>query len=177
MPDDTDSLRWVSTIVTLAHSLKLTNVAEGIETQTQTRMLKLTAVRAFIVPVFCVLAVVGCSRARRPEPAPAAAQPVEVNPFDEGSTSFVVSGPRFIPGETAIVRVCVSPDGRISRADLIGSSGDKRFDDFALVWARQVKLAAAALGANRSEVCGAVRVEIKVAPLPEGLAGSDHALG
>jgi len=126
-----------------------------------------------------MIAATACALARRPPAAPAAAaapSPQETDPFEEGSSSFVVSGPRFVPGETAIVRVCVTPSGEISSADLIGSSGDKRFDDFALIWARQVKLSNASAAANTRDVCGSVRVEIRAAPLPDSLGGRSNAL-
>jgi len=81
----------------------------------------------------------GCAAPRRPPPVAAhPAQPPD--PFDDTATSFTVQGARFAPGETAIVKVCVTPEGSIASADVVGSSGDKRFDDYALVWARQVRL-------------------------------------
>jgi TonB family protein len=130
----------------------------------------------------------GCAAARRPPPVaahPAAAQPPD--PFDDTSTSFTVQGARFAPGETAIVKVCVTPEGSIASADVIGSSGDKRFDDYALVWARQVRLRAVAQGvaqgiakgaatqtpAPAQSLCGPVRVEIRPAGMPAVL--SDHS--
>jgi diguanylate cyclase (GGDEF)-like protein len=41
MADDSSSMTLVSTIVSLAHNLKLTTVAEGVETETQARLLTL----------------------------------------------------------------------------------------------------------------------------------------
>lgn len=102
--------------------------------------------------------------------------PVPPNPFDDASSSFLVNGARFPPGETAIVKVCVTPAGTIASADVVGSSGDKRFDDFAVNWARQVQLRSLPQGVQTDTVCGAVRVEIKAAPLPEGLPGRQSAL-
>jgi TonB family protein len=94
----------------------------------------------------------------------------------------VVAGPRFAPGESAIVRICVSGDGVIASANVIGSSGDKRFDDFALIWARQVRLASRPQSADTEndptkQNCGAVRVEIRGVSLPQGLSESDSSLG
>jgi hypothetical protein len=136
-----------------------------------------------IVLALCC-AMAACSTNRRAQltvtgPAPSAVEP---NPFDETPNAFVVAGPHFTPGETAIVRICVSTEGVISSADLIGSSGDKRFDDLALVWARQVKLAsrtqtAATQTDLAKESCGAVRVEIRGVGLPRGLSGGDSSLG
>ncbi len=121
----------------------------------------------------------GCTALRRPSPV--VARPAEPpDPFDDSSTSFTVRGARFAPGETAIVKVCVTPEGSIASADVVGSSGDKRFDDYALVWARQVRLrsvpaagtASPASGPTHS-LCGPVRVEIH----PTGMPGvfSDHS--
>jgi len=119
----------------------------------------------------------GCST---PPRAPAAMAlppaPMPPNPFEDSSASFLVNGARFPPGETAIVRVCVTPAGAIASADIVGSSGDRRFDVFAVTWARQVQLRSLPQGVQTDTVCGPVRVEIKAAPLPEGLPGRQSAL-
>ncbi len=173
MVDDESSVTLMASIISLAHTL---------EPKRRLRRRMRKAVRKLLWSAVAVaVAVGGCSYPRRPEP-PAVAVPAEPDPFEPGSTSFIVSGPRFTPGETAIVKVCVSPGGTISRADLVGSSGDKRFDDYALVWARQVRLAArgtdistAALP-DAKETCGAVRVEIRAAPVPTSLGDRNNAL-
>ena len=133
--------------------------------------------RTVIAMMMCISALSACSGNRRPEPAAAVVKPVEPDPFDHTATSFIVSGPHFAPGESAIVKVCVSPDGIISSADVVLPSGDKRFDDFAINWARQVKLANMPQSANARELCGPVRVEIRVSPLPRVLSGGDSSLG
>lgn len=139
-----------------------------------------------VVLMICSGAMAACSSNRRsqlPVAVVRAAVPaVAPNPFDDTPNAFVVAGPHFTPGETAIVRICVSTDGVISSANLIGSSGDKRFDDLALVWARQVRLASRPQGVGTQsepakDTCGAVRVEIRGVTLPEGLSGSDSSLG
>src|SRR5579863_7920050 len=89
------------------------------------------------VALSCALALAGCAALRPPV---ASAPPAMPDPFDDASASFTVRGARFAPGETAIIQVCVTAGGTIESADVVGSSGDKRFDDFALLWARQVKL-------------------------------------
>jgi hypothetical protein len=141
--------------------------------------------RYVLVMALSIGALSACSGYRRGEPpaavaavsaVPARAEPEEPDPFDHTSTSFVVSGPRFTTGETAIVKVCVAPDGIIASADLLLPSGDKRFDDFALNWARQVKLANTPPSAPDKERCGAVRVEIRTSPGPRLLSGSDSSL-
>jgi len=124
------------------------------------------------------LAAAGCSGLPRAAPPVAARAPIPAppNPFDDASASFLVNGARFPPGETAIVKVCVTPAGAIASADVVGSSGDKRFDDLAVNWARQVQLRSLPQGAQTYTVCGPVRVEIRAAPLPEGLPGRQSAL-
>ncbi|HEY6451971.1 MAG TPA: energy transducer TonB [Steroidobacteraceae bacterium] len=133
-----------------------------------------------LLEVLCVIGAIGalallgaCSSSRAAARAPAAPEP---DPFGDAAT-FIVAGPRFAPGETAIVRVCVSIDGTISSATLIGSSGDQRFDELALNWARQVKLADATQPKRTREVCGPVRVEIRVTPLSPLLHGEGNSLG
>ena len=41
MLDDTDTMRMVSTIISLAHALRLTVVAEGVHAEEQAKMLRL----------------------------------------------------------------------------------------------------------------------------------------
>jgi len=128
----------------------------------------------------------GCAAPRRAPAVVRAAAPPD--PFDDTSTSFTVQGARFAPGETTIVRVCVTAAGTIASADVIGSSGDKRFDDYALVWARQVRLRSAPEGSASAQQpapaltappaqssCGPVRVEIRPAVMPGVL--SEHSSG
>ena len=125
----------------------------------------------------------GCAAPRRPPPV-AAHRAEPPDPFDDTATSFTVQGARFAPGETAIVKVCVTPEGSIASADVVGSSGDKRFDDYALVWARQVRLRSVPQGApSRSQTsvptqssCGPVRVEIRPAGMPGVLSEHSSAL-
>jgi TonB family protein len=141
------------------------------------------------MPWFLCLAVLGavmldgCAAPRRPPPVamPRAEPP---DPFDDTSTSFTVQGARFAPGETAIVKVCVTSEGSIASADVVGSSGDKRFDDYALVWARQVRLRSVPQGAPSPSAtplptqsqCGPVRVEIRPAAMPGVLSEHSSAL-
>jgi TonB family protein len=137
-------------------------------------------VRTAIGPLVCLVLLSACSLPRLPDRAAAARQPAAPeppNPFDDSSASFVVSGARFAPGETAIVKVCVSPDGTIASANIIGSSGDRQFDNFALIWARQVRLRSMPQGTQTEELCGPVRVEIKPASLPPSFADRESSLG
>jgi TonB family protein len=127
----------------------------------------------------------GCAAPRRPPPVTVHAAQLP-DPFDDTSTSFTIQGARFAPGETAIVKVCVTPEGSIASADVIGSSGDKRFDDYALVWARQVRLRTVPQGVGpgapsptpspTQSSCGPVRVEIRPAAMPGVLSEHSSAL-
>jgi len=138
---------------------------------------KLASVRTVIVIVMCLGASSACKQKARPEPAAVIVKPAEPDPFDNTPTSFVVAGPRFTPGETAIIKVCVSVEGSIASSEVLESSGDKRFDEFARVWARRVKLRSMPRGDSGKDACGSVRVEIKAAPEPRMLSGADNLLG
>src|SRR5665213_1209428 len=94
-------------------------------------------------------------------PAPQSAPPpLPVSPFEDSPVSFLVASPRFTRGELVIVRVCVGPDRSISSADILESSGDRRFDALAVGWARQVRLRSAPTADVPVAPCGQVRVEV-----------------
>jgi hypothetical protein len=97
-------------------------------------------------------------------------------PFDEAPVSFVVAGPRFTPGEVTIVKVCIAPDRTILSANVMASSGDRRFDDLAVNWARQVRVRAAPLDGSPIQACGEVRVEIRAPSEPRVISGTDSSL-
>jgi hypothetical protein len=97
-------------------------------------------------------------------------------PFDEAPVSFVVAGPRFTPGEVTIVKVCIAPDRSILSAAVMASSGDRRFDDLAVNWARQVRVRAAPLDGSPMRACGEVRVEIRAPSEPRVISGTDSSL-
>lgn len=128
--------------------------------------------RPAVVPGRPAGAAPGAAAAQAQPPAP----PEPPNPFDQEPSSFLVPAGHFPAGETAIVKVCVTPGGQIASADVVSSSGDKRFDDLAVVWARQVRLRSLPEGAQTDALCGAVRVEIRPAPVPEALPGRQSAL-
>jgi hypothetical protein len=97
-------------------------------------------------------------------------------PFDDAPVSFVIAGPRFTPGEVTIVKVCVARDRTILSADVMASSGDRRFDDMAVTWARQVRVRSAPSDGSPEQTCGEVRVEIRTPTEPRVMSGSDRAL-
>jgi Gram-negative bacterial TonB protein C-terminal len=97
-------------------------------------------------------------------------------PFDEAPVSFVVAGPRFTPGEVTIVKVCIAADRSILSAAVMASSGDRRFDDLAVNWARQVRVRAAPLDGSPIRACGEVRVEIRAPSEPRVISGVDSSL-
>jgi len=102
---------------------------------------------------------------------------VPVDPFTDEPVSIVVPTHRFTPGEVTIVKVCIAADRTISSANVIESSGDARFDDMALGWARMVKLRSAPANGAPMEPCGQVRVEIRTPSEPRIVSGSGTSLG
>ncbi len=77
-----------------------------------------------------------------------------------------MAGQHFTNGERVIVTVCLAPDRSITSADIFESSGDSRFDQLAVMWARRIRLREAAQGEQTAN-CGAVRVEVRPAQEPK----------
>jgi hypothetical protein len=138
------------------------------------------SMRAAALVALAVAALVmmgGCARARpvvRPAPAPVS-QAVE--PFTDDPVLFMVPAQGLPPGEVSIIRVCVAPDRSIASAEVIESSGNARFDEMALVWARQIKLRSLPNDGAPVRSCGQVRVEIRTPSEPRVVSGSDTSLG
>ncbi|HXL98024.1 MAG TPA: energy transducer TonB [Steroidobacteraceae bacterium] len=130
------------------------------------------SMRTAVVIAVCVATVAGCASSARPGPPARVALP----PFDDAPVSFVVAGPRFTPGEVTIVKVCIAPDRSILSAAVMASSGDRRFDDLAVTWARQVRVRAAPPDGSPVQRCGEVRVEIRIPSEPRVVSGADSAL-
>jgi len=134
--------------------------------------------------VACLLC--GCVSARPPAAPPtgdAAQGTPPPTPFDDAPVSFFISGLRFGAAEVATVRLCVTPDGQVTGATLQESSGDDRFDELALIWARRVRLRKDTETGTRlpapaaaHEMCGPVRVELHIGP-KRGLSGPSEAVG
>jgi hypothetical protein len=131
--------------------------------------------RSAIVIAMCIATVTGCASTQRAARLPLPAH-LALPPFDDAPVSFVVAGPRFTPGEVTIVKVCIAADRSIRSADVMASSGDRRFDDMAVAWARQVRVRAAPLDGSPTEACGEVRVEIRTPTEPRVISGADSAL-
>jgi Gram-negative bacterial TonB protein C-terminal len=128
--------------------------------------------RTAILIAVCVATVAGCAATARPGPPARLGLP----PFDDAPVSFVVAGPRFTPGEVTIVKVCIAADRSILSADIMASSGDRRFDALAITWARQVRVRAAPRDGSPVQACGEVRVEIRTPTEPRVISGADSAL-
>lgn len=134
------------------------------------------SMRIAVLMGVCLIAV-GCMHRPAAAPPPVSAvKPVPVAPFDGTPQSFVVRGKRFIPGELAIVRVCIDDDHSITSADVIESSGDRQFDEVAVQWARQVRMRTTTQDDGPVDRCGAVRVEIRLAPNQRQMGGPDSSL-
>lgn len=131
-----------------------------------------SAIVIAMVIAVCAVALAGCAATPKRAAPASLGQP----PFDDAPVSFVVAGPRFTPGVVTIVKVCIAPDRSILSADVLASSGDRRFDDMAVAWARQVRLRAAPLDGSPVEPCGEVRVEIRAPSEPRVISGADSAL-
>lgn len=91
--------------------------------------------------------------------------------------SFLIRGQHFAVGQSASLKVCVSPDGAIASVELLRSSGEPGFDEFALVWARQADVSQWVRKDQQVESCGSVRVEIGRGARPRLDRGADNALG
>lgn len=128
--------------------------------------------RTAILIATCIAMLGACAAPRPPQPPKRVALP----PFDDAPVSFVVAAPRFTPGEVTIVKVCVAPDRSILSADVMASSGDRRFDEFAVTWARQIKVRSAPADGSPIASCGEVRVEIRRPSEPRVIAGPDSSL-
>jgi TonB family protein len=113
----------------------------------------------------------GCSLPplQAPRPTP---RPPPVSPFADSSVSFLIQG-NFARGEQVLVRVCLRADHSIDSSDILESSGDQRFDEMALDWARRVQLRTAGVSGRPVARCGSVRVELH----ETGAPGMGHPIG
>ncbi|HEX9138726.1 MAG TPA: TonB family protein [Steroidobacteraceae bacterium] len=128
-----------------------------------------------IVLMLCFVALGGCAHLASPVPAPPTLLPVAE--LEDSTTSFVIAGPRFTPGESAMVKVCLSAEGEVVSTQLLVSSGERKFDDSALVWAQQAKMSPLTFKGKPVATCEQVRVEIRGVPYPHIGGGSDFSLG
>jgi TonB family protein len=127
-------------------------------------------------PIFLLLlaVVAGCTSelpARQPS-AKIAVQPLQI-----ADASFTTRGPKFATGLFTMVQLCVGPNGGIVSASIVQSSGEKRFDDFVIVYARQVHVQPRRENGRAVASCDTVRVEVNHFPLPGVSLGLDNALG
>jgi hypothetical protein len=102
--------------------------------------------------------------------------PAPVEPFSDDPVSLLVATRHFAPGAVTIVQVCVAPDHTISSTAVLESSGDVRFDNMALSWARMIRLRSVPPEGAPVAPCGQVRVELAKPSLPRVLAGPDGSL-
>jgi TonB family protein len=107
-------------------------------------------------------------------PAPAPAPPQPVSPFSDSPISLLVHGP-FVRGEHVVVRVCLHADRSIASSSILQSSGDRRFDELALGWARRVRLRPITDG-RPVYACGPVRVELRDSTQP-AFGGASEQFG
>ena len=115
----------------------------------------------------CVaVTLTGCALSARAQPAARVAvpAPVPLSPFDDSAVSFFVRDAAAARGELVIVRVCVGANHSIVSADVVESSGDPRFDQLAVGWARQIRLRTVSANGAPVASCGAVRVQMRRVP-------------
>lgn len=138
------------------------------------------------IPALVVWAgLAGCSTLPPPRSPPQPVVPVaSINegteaPESSQSTtrSFFVRGNRYPVGQAALLRVCVTPQGAISTVEVVRSSGEPGFDEFAMVWARQADVSGWVRKDQVQEACGSVRVEIGHGRRRLLEQGADTALG
>lgn len=126
-----------------------------------------------MILMLSLAAVGGCAFNARPT---VAGKQLQIQPLEISDASFTTRGPAFGSGLFTTIQLCVGPDGRIVSANVVQSSGEKRFDDFVLTFARQVHVQPRRENGKAVLSCDTVRVEVNHFPLPAGL-GSDNALG
>ena len=106
-----------------------------------------------------------------------AAQPAAPEQVQSTTRSFFVRGNRYPVGQMALLRVCVTPQGAISTVELLRSSGEPGFDEFAMVWARQADVSGWVSKDQTQDTCGSVRVEIGQGRRRQFEQSADTALG
>jgi TonB family protein len=128
-------------------------------------MMRLLTYRAGLL--ICV-GLAGCATG----PRPAVVEPVQIE-----DAVFTTRGPMFAPGLYATVRVCVAAQGQISSANVVLSSGDQRFDNFVLGFARRVQVRPQRINGHAVPACDIVRVEINHGIAPASGASGGVAVG
>jgi TonB family protein len=106
-----------------------------------------------------------------------APQPPVIDPVRIEDASFLTRGPAFAPGLYVTVRICVTPQGQIGSAAVVLSSGDKRFDDYVLGFARRVQVQPQRVNGRPVAACDTVRVEINHDLPPAPGVGVSSAVG
>lgn len=87
-------------------------------------------------------------------------QTVVVQPMYIEDRTFLARVPPFAEGLVTTVRLCVAPAGHLTSTEVVVSSGDKRFDDFVIDYARRVQVTPGSINGRRQPGCSNVRVEI-----------------
>jgi hypothetical protein len=115
-------------------------------------------------------AVAGCATESR--------APDVVLPLQLSDGAFLTHGPRFATGLSATVRLCADSLGRITSANVVVSSGERRFDEFIVDYARRVQVLKPQLRNGRPVAgCSTVDVEINHPAGPGTSGGEQSVLG
>jgi TonB family protein len=126
-----------------------------------------------LIVLLCLAVLGGCMHRTHTMAAPA----VNIKPLEISDATFTTRGPSFGSGLSAAIQLCVGPDGRIVSASVVQSSGEKRFDDFVLTFARQVHVQPRRENGKPVLSCDTVRVEVNHFPHPGLSLGTDNVLG
>jgi TonB family protein len=102
---------------------------------------------------------------------------IVIEPLEIRDASFLTRGPRFADGLIATVRLCADHEGKLVSADVVVSSGEKRFDDFVVDYARRVQVNPQRENGRPVHGCNTVKVQINRIADPIGSAGAASALG
>ena len=128
--------------------------------------------KRWLIASACLL--VGCATGGAVSNSPASS----VIALQLNDASFITRGPRFAPGLYATVKLCANHQGRIVSADVVLSSGEKRFDDYVVDYARRVQvIKPQQVKGSPVSGCNTVRVEINRITHPGMNAGEQSALG
>jgi TonB family protein len=126
--------------------------------------------RSFFGGCGALILLSGCTHLA---PPPATTKvPMQISP-----AVFSIRGPRFTPGEAAVVRVCVGANGVIASTAIVQSSGEKRFDDSAVQWALHAGYRPMRVSGAPMYSCDEVRVEMHQITSPGAGMGADSSYG
>jgi TonB family protein len=115
---------------------------------------------AVVVAVLLAACQVLAPPPTRPAPLARAVPAPPLSPFADLPIFFMIRG-HFVRGEQVVVRVCLRADQSIDNTSIVESSGDPRFDEQAVDWARRARLRTGDPRGRAVARCGLVHVELR----------------